>query len=104
MNEGNYRVVQAGVTGEAEAAWLIGLSFSNGIGASTFAVARVEGTGRLYGEALESLWRNYEAENGPVENGRLALANVRYDADILNLFLYTKVRVSVRADIVRFDD
>jgi hypothetical protein len=32
------------------------------------------------------------------------LANVRYDTDILNLFIYTKVMVNVRADVVEFTD
>ena len=44
-----------------------------------------------------------EADYGEVENGTLALTNVRYDSDILNLILYTQVKVTVRADIVEFD-
>lgn len=70
--------------------------------ASTFAIARVEGSGMLYAEALEDLWENYESAHGPVSNQQLALTNVRYDTDILNLFVYTKVKITVRADVVEF--
>ena len=52
--------------------------------------------------ALENLWENYEAEHGEVEKGKLALTNVRYDADILNLIVYTQLKVTVRADVVEF--
>lgn len=52
---------------------------------------------------LENLWSNYEAANGTVRSQKLALANLRYDADILNLFVYTKVKVTVRADIIEFE-
>jgi hypothetical protein len=102
LNEGNYSVSATNITGESEAAYIFGLSYSTGLMASTVAIARVEGTGRLYAEALENLWENYESAHGTVSNKKVALANVRYDADILNLFFYTKVVVTVRADIVEF--
>jgi len=91
------------VTGESESAYVFGLSYSTGLAASTFAIARVEGTGMLYSEALENLWANFETTNGTVRDQKLALVNVRYDTDILNLFVYTKVRVTVRADVIEFD-
>ncbi|TVR31245.1 MAG: hypothetical protein EA390_06715 [Balneolaceae bacterium] len=103
LNEGNYSIAVTNVTGESESAYIFGLSYSTGLAASTFAIARVEGTGMLYSEALENLWANFEATNGTVRNQKLALVNVRYDTDILNLFVYTKVRVTVRADVVEFD-
>lgn len=103
LNEGNYSIAVTNVTGESESAYIFGLSYSTGLAASTFAIARVEGTGMLYSEALENLWANFEATNGTVRDQKLALVNVRYDTDILNLFVYTKVRVTVRADVVEFD-
>ncbi len=103
LNEGNFILSETNITGESEAAYIFGLSYSSGLMASTVAIARVEGSGMLYAEALNDLWNNYEAINGPVNNQKLALANVRYDTDILNLFFYTKVRLIVRADVIEFN-
>lgn len=103
LEEGNYSIAATNVMGESESAYIIGLSYSTGLAATTFAIARVEGTGMLYAEALENLWNNFEMTGEEVKDQKLALANVRYDTDIMNLILYTKVRVVVRADVVKFD-
>lgn len=103
LNEGNYALSATNIVGESETAYVLGLSYSSGLTASTLAIARVHGTGMLYAEALENLWENYEDEHGTISGQKLALANVRYDTDILNLVLYTKVKVMVRADIVVFE-
>jgi len=102
LNEGNYSIVATNVTGESESAYIFGLSYSSGLMASTIAIARVEGSGQMYAEAFENLWSNYESVHGSVNNQKLALANVRYDTDILNLFFYSKVRLIIRADIIEF--
>lgn len=102
LNEGNYSIAATNVTGESQAGYLLGVSYSNGLAAGSLAIARVDGSGMLYAEALENLWQNYEAEHGEVDKAKLALANVRYDADILNLIVYTQLKVTVRADIVEF--
>lgn len=103
LDEGNYTVVATNISGESEAAYMLGLSYSTGLSAATMAIARVEGTGMLYAEAFENLWSNYESTGRSIHNEKLALANVRYDTDILNLIFYTKVRILVRADIIEFD-
>ena len=103
LNEGNYTLTATNVSGESEAGYILGVSYSSGFLANTLAIARVEGTGMLYAEALEDLWNNYEMNHGAVGDKKLALANVRYDADMLNFILYTKVKVIVRADVVEFD-
>jgi hypothetical protein len=103
LEEGNYTIAATNVMGESESAYIIGLSYSTGLTAATFAIARVDGTGMMYAEALENLWENFEVTGEDVKDQKLALVNVRYDTDIINLFVYTKVRVTVRADIVRFD-
>lgn len=103
LNEGNYTIAATNVTGESDAGYLLGVSYSTGTTASTLALARVSGTGKLYAEALEDLWANFEAENDPVEGQRFALANIRYDSDILNLIVYTKLSITVRADVIVFD-
>lgn len=103
LSEGNYSIVGIGVSGESEAAYVLGVSYSTGFISSTFAVARVEGTGMIYAEALNNLWENFEKDFGMSSNHTLALTNVRYDTDILNLLLYTKVKVMVRADVIEFE-
>jgi len=104
LQEANYTITATSVTGESESAYVLGLSYSSGLTATTLAIGRVEGTGMLYKEALDNLWTNYEKDNGSIDGKRLALANVRYDTDILNLLIYTKVKVGVRADIIEFTD
>ena len=103
LNEGNYSLKAMNISGESEAAYVLGVSYSSGFIANTIAIGRVEGTGMLYAEALEDLWNNYEQANGSVENQKLALANVRYDTDIWNFLIYTKVKLMIRADIVEFE-
>lgn len=103
LSNGNFRVVARNVSGEASASYLVGFSGSVGAQTSTFALVRVAGEGLLYKAALEDLWRNFELKHGAVEGRRLALVNVRQDADALNvLFLYTRPKVSIRADVVEF--
>lgn len=104
LAEANYRLVATNVSGEAEAGYLLGLSAGSGLGLSTLALIRIQGEGLLYKEALEDLWQNFEAQYGSVEGRRLALVNVRYDADALNVLgLYTRPKVSIRADVVEFE-
>lgn len=104
LEEANYRIVATNLTGESESAYVLGLSYGSGLTTNTIAIGRVEGTGMLYKEALEQLWANYEEQHGSIEGKRLALANVRYDTDVLNLILYTKVTLGIRADIIEFVD
>jgi len=105
LTEANYEVVATNITGEATAGYLFGAS--SGIGSQqmqTFALARVSGSGEIYGEAIEDLWQNFRRENDAVEGRNLALINVRYDTDALNLFLFTRPKVSVRADVIEFKE
>ena len=104
LEQANYSITATSVSGYSEAAYVLGISYGTGPSVNTLAAGRVEGTGLLYKEALEDLWANYEANHGTMDGKRLALANVRYDTDILNLLIYTKVMVNVRADIVEFTD
>lgn len=104
LAQANYQIVATGVSGEAESGYILGVSYATGPTAMTFAVARITGSGMLYSEAIENLWINFEKDHGAIDGGALALANVRYDSDILNLLLFTKVTVSVRADVIEFTD
>ena len=104
LQKGNYKIVLRGVSGESSAAYLLGFTAPMGMATSTMALVRVDGTGMLYKEALDNLWKNYEAANGPAEGKKLALINVHYDSDALNLFVYTQAKLIIRADIVEFTD
>jgi hypothetical protein len=104
LQKNNFKIIAEGVTGEAQAGYVFGGSVSMGMATNTFALFRVAGTGMLYKEALENLWKNFEATHGSIEGKHLALANVRYDAEALNLFFYTQPRIMIRADVVEFTD
>ena len=103
LSEANYRVVATGVSGEASASYLIGISGARWTNMHTLALVRVGGEPLLYQAAFENLWENFAAEHGSVEGRRLALVNVRYDSDALNLLVFTQPKVSIRADVVEFE-
>lgn len=102
LREANYTLTTTDIYGEAEAEYILGVSYSTGLAANTIAIARINGSDKLYSDALKSLWQNYESNHGQIGDKKLALVNVRYDSDIINLLLYTKVKVTVRADVVEF--
>jgi hypothetical protein len=104
LQRNNFSIVASNVSGEAEAGYLFGTTVSLGMMTNTVALVRISGTGMLYKEALENLWKNYESAHGPVEGKKLALVNVRYDSDALNLFVYTQSKIMIRADVVEFTD
>lgn len=100
----NYKIVATDISGEAESGYILGFTWNTGVANTTLAIARVDGSEALYRDAIHNLWLNYETKNGSVEGKKLALINVRYDSDNLNLFLYAKAHVSVRADVIEFTD
>ncbi len=103
LSKNNFKIVAKNVSGEASAGYLIGFSAAFASDMRTFALIRVEGEGLLFKAALEDFWRNFEKQYGAVEGRHLAIVNVRYDSDALNvLLLYTKPKISIRADVVEF--
>jgi uncharacterized protein DUF6567 len=102
LSEDNYRLIATDVSGTAEAAYLLGVSLPTGMMNSTLALVRLKGTGMLYQEALADLWTRFQEEHGAIDGRTLALVNVRYDSDNLNLLLYTRPQLSIRADVVEF--
>lgn len=104
LSEANYEVIATNVTGEASAGYLLGVSAGLYQTMQTVAVARVDGSGMLYGDAMANLWDNFRAQHGPTEGRQLALVNVRFDSDALNLLIYTRPTVAIRADVVEFTD
>lgn len=104
LSEPNYEIVATGVSGTAKAGYLVGVSFSDGARSGSISLARVSGTGHLYKEAMEGLWAAFEAEHGAAAGRRLALVNIRYDADTRNFLVYNDIALSIRADVVEFVD
>lgn len=104
LQKGNYKIIERGLSGESSAAYILGFTAPMGMTTNTLALVRVEGTGMLYKEALDNLWTNYEAAHGKAQGKKLALINVHYDSDALNLFVYTSAKLIIRADVVEFTD
>ena len=103
LSENNFRVIATNVYGEASAEYLLGLSFAQGGEMQTIALIPLGGDRLLYKVALENLWRNFEQTHGNVEGRSLALVNVRFDSEALNvLIFYTRPKISVRADVIEF--
>ena len=102
LSEANYNIVARSVSGEARAGYILGASFGVGMYAQVFGVARVSGEKALYKAAMENLWNNFEADHGRAEGRNLALVNVRYDIDALNLFVYTQPILTIQADVIEF--
>lgn len=102
LSDANFEIVAPNLIGQSEAAYVLGFSMSLGSSTQTMALARVKGTGMLYKEALEDLWKRFETQYGKIEGRKLALTNLRYDSESLNLGVYTAVKVFIRADVVEF--
>lgn len=103
LGQEEFEIVATGVAGEATAAYLFGVSAAIGPEMRTISLFRLEGEPMLYAAALDDLWANFEATYGEAEGRSLALVNVRFDTDATNLLVYTRARISVRADVVEFD-
>ena len=103
LSKSNFRVIATNVYGEASAAYLLGFSVAQGGEMQTIALIPLGGDRLLYKVALENLWRNFEQTHGNIKGRSLALVNVRFDSDALNvLVLYTRPKISVRADVIEF--
>jgi hypothetical protein len=104
LSTGNYRFVARSIAGEAKAGYILGASFGLGMYAQVIGIARVSGVKALYKAAMDDLWQKYEAKHGSVEGKKLALINIRYDVEALNLFVYTEPRITIQADVIEFTE
>ncbi len=102
LSDAETEIVARDIAGTSSAGYILGVSYSTGNMASTLALVRVDGTATLYDSAIRDIWKNFEANYGPVEGRKLALVNIRHDADILNLLVYTKTDLYIHADVVEF--
>ncbi|WMJ72029.1 hypothetical protein RCC89_02415 [Cytophagaceae bacterium ABcell3] len=103
LNTGNYNIVAKNVRGQASARYLLGFSYNLGLYSQTLAAIPLDSDRALYVQAMEDLWRQFEETHGAVEGRRLALANIRYDTQAVNLFFYTRPEVYIVADVIEFD-
>lgn len=103
LRDNNFKIVATNVTGEATATYLIGVSVSNGFFTQSLSLIKLSGSDGLYQQAFKNLWDNVEKKVGKVEDHRLALTNIRYDTQISNFILFNKVKLMVRADVIKFD-
>ena len=103
LSKSNFHVIATNVYGEASAEYLLGFSVAQGGEMQTIALIPLGGDRLLYKVALENLWRNFEQTHGNIKGRSLALVNVRFDADAMNVLgLYTGPKISVRADVIEF--
>jgi hypothetical protein len=104
LSESNFRLVATNVSGEASAEYLLGFSVAQGGEMQTVGLIPLGGGDRLlYQMALANLWQNFAQTHGNIEGKSLALANVRFDSEAVNvLFFYTRPKISVRADVIEF--
>lgn len=102
LAKGNYKIVSTSLVGKASAEYILGASFGFGMYTQTMALIPLSKDRQLYRLALEDLWKTFEAKHGSPTGRKLALVNLRYDSETLNLLIYTKPTVSVIADVVEF--
>jgi len=102
LAEPNYRILTKSVSGESSVSYVLGVSYSLGSVTESIGLIKAGGTGQLYSEAMNDLWKNVEANIGGIKDRKIAFINVRYDADLLNLLVYTKAKVIIRADVIQF--
>ncbi len=88
---GTYRIIAVGLTGQASRIVL----FPGTVGLS-------EGTGALENEALDDLWRHFRQTYGAPEGRSLMLMNVVRTQSLKSFFLFGRITVVVRADVIEF--
>ena len=104
LSDPGYKIVARNVEGQSKADYLFGISYSTGQMANTLALFRVGGSAKLYDDAIQNLWKKYQDNYGEIDGKKLALINIRYDTDILNLLVYTQTELYINADIVEFKE
>jgi len=104
LTKGNFKIVTTSITGQASAQYLLGASIGVGMYTQTFAIIPLTKDRQLYKLAIIDLWKNYETKFGSPIGKKLALVNIRYDSETLNLLVFTKPCVSIVADVVEFTE
>jgi hypothetical protein len=102
LSDPSFKFAARNLEGYSKANYLFGVSYSMGQMANTLALIRLGGSVKLYDDAVQDLWKKYKDKHGEIEGKKLALVNIRYDTDILNLVVYTQTELYITADIVEF--
>lgn len=104
LAKGNYKIVGTSMMGSASAQYLFGASVGMGIYMQTIAIIPLTQNRQLYTLAMVDLWKNFETKYGSPVGRKLALVNIRYDSEALNVMVYTSPKVTIIADVVEFTD
>jgi hypothetical protein len=104
LSEPNFKLVAKNLEGYSKASYLLGFSYSMGNIANTLALVRIGGTAKLYNDAIQNIWKNYQDKYGDTEGKKLVLTNIRIDSDMLNLLVYTQTELYITADVVEFEE
>jgi hypothetical protein len=104
LSKGNYKIVATSISGQASAQYILGASLGMGIYLQTFALIPLTPDRQLYKIAMQDLWKNFETKYGSPVGRKLALVNIRYDSEALNLLVFTEPRVTIIADVIEFTD
>jgi len=71
LSEPNFKIVAKNLEGYSKASYLIGFSYSTGNIANTMALVRIGGTAKLYDDAIQNVWKNYQEKYGDPEGKKL---------------------------------
>jgi hypothetical protein len=105
LSEANYQIVARSITGTAVSSYLFGFSGAFRGEMQSFGIFKLDGPDFLYQTAMDNLWTNFESRNSDVVGRRLALVNVRYDSNAVNVLgLYSEARVAITADVIEFTE
>ena len=104
LSQPNFNIVARDISGTATQGYLLGFSFFQGSEVSIFGVVRVAGVDKLYDASIKDLWKNFREKYGNIEGKKLALVNIRNDAEILNTVLYAQAKYFITADVVEFTE
>lgn len=104
LTQPNYKIIANSLTGQAKSEYLLGYSFGVGMFTHSMALIPLTKDRALYKNAIEDLWKNYEMKFGSPVGKKLALINVRYDSEFLNVFVYTSPKLIIIADVIEFTD
>ncbi|MEJ2637289.1 MAG: hypothetical protein P8184_18635 [Calditrichia bacterium] len=104
LSRANFNIIARNVQSTAMQGYIFGVSASQGFTVGSFGIARVSGVEKPYDSAMRYLWDKFEDKYGSIEGKKLALANIRQDVEVLNLFVYTEARYFITADVIEFTE
>ncbi len=104
LDQNNFTAMARNVTGEAEAGYVLGVVRAHGRDDQHVCPFSHIRFGSTVQRGAGATVKKVETACGPIETRKLALINVRYDAEAPNLLLHTQPRITIRADVVECSD